>query len=187
MRFAAQLRVLPTGGTLNTESGDLRVSAADSVLLLLSAGTSFAGFDKSPAQEGRDASALASQYLQAALNQPYEALLRRHVEDHQRLFRRVTLDLGSSAYAALPTDERLLQCRIDQSLPVNDYLSEARAHHDPQMEALLFQYGRYLLIASSRPGTQPANLQGIWNDKILSALERQLHAEHQCGDELLDG
>ena len=104
--------------------------------------------------------------LQAALNQSYEALLRRHVEDHQRLFRRVTLDLGSSDYAALPTDERLLQCRIDQSLSREDYLKEAQAHHDPQMEALLFQYGRYLLIASSRPGTQPANLQGIWNDLI---------------------
>jgi alpha-L-fucosidase 2 len=166
MRFEAQVRLLPTGGILTTESGNLRVSGADSVLLLLSAGTSFAGFDKSPSQEGRDASALASQYLDAALDQPYEALLRRHVEDHQRLFRRVTFDLGSSAYTALATDERLLQCRIDQSLPLEDYLSEAQAHHDPQMEALLFQYGRYLLIASSRPGTQPANLQGIWNNMI---------------------
>jgi alpha-L-fucosidase 2 len=166
MRFEAQVRVLPTSGILTTESGNLRVSGADSVLFLLSAGTSFAGFDKSPAQEGRDASTLASQYLDAALDQPYEALLRRHVEDHQRLFRRVMFDLGSSAYVVLPTDERLLQCRIDQSLPLEDYLSEAQAHHDPQMEALLFQYGRYLLIASSRPGTQPANLQGIWNNMI---------------------
>lgn len=166
MRFEAQLRVLPTGGSLSTASGSLRVINADSVLLLLSAGTSFAGFDKSPTQEGRVASALASQYMQAALNYPYKTLLSRHVEDHQRLFRRVTLDLGSDAGTALPTDERLRQGSIDQSLPFDDYLREAQAHHDPQMEALLFQYGRYLLIASSRPGTQPANLQGIWNDMI---------------------
>ncbi len=166
IRFEVQLRVLLTGGTLTAEDSNLRISGADSVFLLLSAGTSFAGFDKSPAREGRDASVLASAYLQAALNQPYDALLGRHVEDHQRLFRRVTIDLGSSAYAALPTDERLLQCRIDQSLPREDYLREAETRHDPQMEALLFQYGRYLLIASSRPGTQPANLQGIWNDMI---------------------
>ncbi|MBI1257020.1 MAG: glycoside hydrolase family 95 protein [Chloroflexi bacterium] len=166
MGFEVQLCVLPTGGTVTADGGSLNISGADSALLLLSAATSFAGFDKSPAQEGKDASALASQYLQAALKQPYEALLRRHIEDHQALFRRVTLDLGSSRYEALPTDERLLQCRIDQSLARADYLSEAQTHHDPQMEALLFQYGRYLLIASSRPGTQPANLQGIWNDMI---------------------
>ena len=166
MRFEVQLRVLPTGGSVSKDDGSLSIAGADLVLLLLSAGTSFAGYDKSPAREGRSESALASQYLQAALKQPYEALLRRHTEDHQRLFRRVTIDLGSSAYATLPTDERLLECRIDQSLPLEMYLREAQAHHDPQMEAMLFQYGRYLLIASSRPGTQPANLQGIWNDMI---------------------
>jgi alpha-L-fucosidase 2 len=166
MRFEAQLRAFLTGGSLSADRDRLRITGADSVLLLLSAGTSFAGFDKSPAQEGRDASAVAAQYLQAAMHQPYEALLRRHVEDHQRLFRRVTIDLGSSEYAALATDERLRQCSIDRSFSVDDYLREALAYHDPQMEALLFQYGRYLLIASSRLGTQPANLQGIWNDMI---------------------
>jgi alpha-L-fucosidase 2 len=165
MRFEVRLRALPTGGPLNIDGSSLRIVGADSVLLL-SAGTSFAGFDKSPVREGRDASELASPYLQAALNQPYEALLRRHVEDHQHLFQRVTIDLGSSADAARPTDERLLQCRIDQSLSLEDYVVEAQARRDPQLEALLIQYGRYLLIASSRPGTQPANLQGIWNDIV---------------------
>ncbi len=166
MRFEVQLRAIAVGGSLRGEGSGLHIAGADSVLLLLSAATSFAGFDKSPAREGRNASALASEYMQAARIQTYEALLQRHVEDHQRLFRRVTIDLGSSDYGALPTDERLLQCRIDQSLSREDYLTAAQAHHDPQMEALLFQYGRYLLIASSRPGTQPANLQGIWNDMI---------------------
>lgn len=166
MRFEAHLRVLPGEGILSEDSDGLRVSGADSVVLLLSAGTSFAGFDKSPVREGKDAGAEATRYLQAALKKPYEVLLQRHIEDHQRLFRRVTIDLGSSPYGKLPTDERLRQCSMDRSLPLDTYLRQALAHHDPQMEALLFQYGRYLLIASSRPGTQPANLQGIWNDLI---------------------
>ena len=138
MHFEAQLYVFPTGGTLSTDGGSLSITDADPVLLLLSAATSFAGFDKSPAREGRDASALASEYMQAARKQTYEALLRRHVEDHQRLFRRVTIDLGSSAYAALPTDERLLQCRIDQSLSREDYLREAQAHHDRKWRRFYF-------------------------------------------------
>ncbi len=166
MRFEAQVCVLPSGGTLSDDGDGLTVSGADAVLLLLSAGTSFAGFDKSPAREGKDASVPASKYLQAALSQSYDALLSRHVADHQSLFRRVTLDLGSSDYAALPTDERLLQGSLDLSLSRDEYLRAAAAHHDPQLEVLLFQYGRYLLIGSSRPGSQPANLQGIWNDLI---------------------
>ena len=166
MRFEAQLRTLVTGGSLSADGAALHIMGADSVLLLLSAGTSFAGFDKSPVREGKDASLIAAQYLQAAAAQSYEALVQHHVEDHQRLFRRVTIDLGSGDYAALPIEERLLACDLDQSLPLEAYLAQAQTRHDPQMEALLFQYGRYLLIASSRPGTQPANLQGIWNDLI---------------------
>ncbi|MBX3083522.1 MAG: glycoside hydrolase family 95 protein [Anaerolineae bacterium] len=164
--FEVQVRCVVNGGTLSADSDKLNITGADSVLLLLSAGTSFAGYDKHPVRDGKDQAVAASQALQAALMQPYEVLQQRHLEDHQRLFRRVTLDLGSSAYAALPTDERLMQCRLDQSLSLDAYLVAARIKHDPQMEMLLFQYGRYLLIASSRPGTQPANLQGIWNDMI---------------------
>lgn len=166
MRFEAQVRVLPTGGTVRADGGGLQITGADTVLLLFSAATSFAGFDKSPAREGNETSEPASRHLQAALNQPYVALRRRHVEDHQRLFQRVTLDLGRSARTAFPTDERLLAGGIDPALSFDDFLHQAEANRDPQLEALLFQYGRYLLIASSRPGAQPANLQGIWNDMI---------------------
>ena len=88
------------------------------------------------------------------------------------LFRRVALDLGRTAAATQPTDERI------QAFERGD---------DPQLIALLFQYGRYLLIASSRPGTQPANLQGIWNDQLRAALELELHDQHQHADELLAG
>src|SRR5262249_36469209 len=80
-----------------------------------------------------------------------DALRAAHVADHRRLFRRVALDLGTTAAADLPTDERL---------------KAAARQDDPQLAALYFQFGRYLLIASSRPGGQPANLQGLWNDQM---------------------
>ncbi|HTV22768.1 MAG TPA: hypothetical protein VMG12_28960, partial [Polyangiaceae bacterium] len=89
--------------------------------------------------------------LDAASKKPYAALLSAHVAEHRRLFRRVALDLGTSPAVALPTDERIA-----------GYATGV----DPALAALYFQFGRYLLISSSRPGTQPANLQGIWNDRM---------------------
>jgi alpha-L-fucosidase 2 len=86
---------------------------------------------------------------------PYDAVLERHVADHRSLFRRVRLDLGSPERDRLPTDERLAAVR--------------EGAVDPGLAATYFQYGRYLLIASSRPGTQPANLQGLWNDDVSPA------------------
>ncbi|MEZ4560311.1 MAG: hypothetical protein R2854_28385 [Caldilineaceae bacterium] len=102
-----------------------------------------------------DPHARARTALETACRQTVNQLETAHVADHQALFRRVTLDLGTTPAAALPTDTRI-----------------ARFHDhgdDPHLIALLFQYGRYLLIASSRPGTQPANLQGIWNDEVRPA------------------
>ncbi len=90
--------------------------------------------------------------LEGALSHSYEQLRERHIQDHRQLFRRVQIDLGQTPNALLPTDERLEAYK--------------RGEQDPQLEALYFQYGRYLLMASSRPGTQPANLQGIWNDRV---------------------
>ena len=102
----------------------------------------------------------------------FETLLNANLADHQQLFRRVELDLGTSPAAALPTDQRLKQ---------------VAEQPDPQLAALYFQYGRYLLIASSRPGCQPANLQGIWNEQLQAAVGQQMDGEHQHGDELLAG
>src|SRR5207344_2058742 len=124
---------------------------ADAVTLYLAAATSFGGYNQSPGRTQIDPLAVARKQLATVVAKPYAQLHQAHVEDHQRLFRRVALDLGQTAAATQPTDERV------------------RAFHsgdDPQLVALLFQYGRYLLIASSRPGTQPANLQGIWNDHL---------------------
>lgn len=151
MRFTAIARAVVRGGTAGTTpEGELAVRGADEALLLVSAATSFNGFDKSPAREGKDADAAARGPLAAAAAKAYEALRDAHVADHARLFRRVRLDLGAPAVDR-PTDERLRAYRHGD---------------DPALVALVFQYGRYLLVASSRPGTQPANLQGIWNEDV---------------------
>ncbi len=151
MTFQIHLQVIAESGTVTVDKNGFRVSDADAVTLIISAATSFNGFDKSPGREGRNPAEDASKYLNAAASQPYETLRQRHIEDHQTLFRRVELKLGGEDTHSMPIDERLRR-----------YQSEG----DQQLEALLFQYGRYLLIASSRPGTQPANLQGIWNEEV---------------------
>ncbi len=153
MRAELLVRVLADGGHTTAEGASVTVSGADSVTLLLSAGTSFNGPDKSPGREGRDEHAEALRPLDAAAGRSYPQLLKRHLADHRELFRRVTLNLGRSTGAAtLTTDARLARF--------------AGGGSDPELASLLFNYGRYLLIASSRPGGLPANLQGIWNDSV---------------------
>ena len=153
MRAELLVRVLADGGRTSAEGESVTVTGADSVTLLLSAGTSFNGPDRSPGREGRDEHAEALRPLAAASARSYARLLKRHLADYQSLFHRVTLDLGGSAEAAAPTtDARLARF--------------AGGAADPALASLLFNYGRYLLIASSRPGGLPANLQGIWNESI---------------------
>ncbi|MPY48815.1 glycoside hydrolase family 95 protein [Streptomyces acidicola] len=147
VRFRALARARADGGTVSSENGTLTVTGADSVTLLVSIGTSYTDYRNPTGDHTQRASAP----LNAASDAPYARLRERHVADYQRLFRRVELDLGTTDAAALPTDER-----------VANFASAA----DPHLVALHFQYGRYLLISSSRPGTQPANLQGIWNESL---------------------
>jgi hypothetical protein len=125
----------------------LRVSGATSVTLLVSIGTSYVDFRT---VDG-DYQNIARTRLGAAGTAGYEQLRARHLADYQALFNRVTIDLGRTAAADQTTDVRIAQ---------------HASTNDPQLSALLFQYGRYLLISSSRPGTQPANLQGIWNEEM---------------------
>ena len=153
MRAELRVRVLTRGGETVTADSAITVKDADSATLLLSAGTSYNGPEKSPGREGRDEHAEAVRPLAAASRRSPDQLLKRHVADHQKLFRRVALDLGSSAGAAASTTVARL---------ARFHAGEA----DPALAALLFHYGRYLLIASSRPGGLPANLQGIWNDSL---------------------
>jgi alpha-L-fucosidase 2 len=155
MRFCARLTARSVGGRVSVDQTQLRVEGAREVILLVSAATSFNGFDRSPVLDGKDASALAATAMARGAGTSYEELKRAHVADHRALFDRVELDVGPPAAAPeeVPTDRRV----------------ERYGARDAHLVRLFFQYGRYLLIASSRPGTQPANLQGIWNADVRPA------------------
>lgn len=151
--FDLHVHLRADGGTVSASEGRISVAQSNSVTLLLSAGTSFNGPSKSPGRDGRDPVAVALESLNAAKQLSSEELRARHIADYQELFHRVTLDLGHAPAAnKLSTEERLIRF--------------AEGGDDPALATLLFNYGRYLLIASSRPGGIPATLQGIWNKSM---------------------
>ncbi|WP_199512696.1 glycosyl hydrolase family 95 catalytic domain-containing protein [Nucisporomicrobium flavum] len=152
VRFLALAGAVATGGTVSSSGGTLRVTGATSVTVLVSIGSSYVDFRT----VNGDYQGIARRHLNAARGVAFDQLRARHVADYQALFNRVTLDLGRTAAADQTTDVRIAQ--------------HASAN-DPQFSALLFQYGRYLLISSSRPGTQPANLQGIWNEEMAPSWD----------------
>ncbi len=145
LKFALRVRVLPRGGTLKMDRGRIEIEGADEVVLLATAATGYRRYD----DIGADPEEITRRQLAAAQQRGFDALRAAHVAEHRRLFRRVAIDLGHSEAEKLSTDER-----VERFADGND----------PALAALYHQYGRYLLIASSRPGTQPANLQGVWND-----------------------
>jgi len=147
LKFQARAMLMANAGKMEAATGKIIVRDANSALILIAAATSYKSFN----DVSGDPEALVSDYLNRAKGKSYSRLRDSHVREHQRLFRRVTLDLGATESASLRTDLR----------PAN-FL----AGSDPHLAALYFQYGRYLLISSSRPGTQPANLQGIWNESM---------------------
>jgi alpha-L-fucosidase 2 len=152
VRFLALANAAVTGGTVSSSGGTLRVSGATSVTVLISIGSSYVNYRT----VNGDYQGIARSRLNAARNIAFDQLRARHVADYQALFGRVSIDLGRTAAADQTTD-----VRIAQHASVND----------PQFSALLFQFGRYLLISSSRPGSQPANLQGIWNDQMAPSWD----------------
>lgn len=145
VRFEARIKAIADGGRVISDDKGIRIEGANAATLLLVGASSFKNFR----DIGGDPAALCEAAMRAATAKPYAELLAAHQQDHRALFRRVALDLGTTAAATEPTDARL---------------KAVAAQPDPQLATLFCQYGRYLLIASSRPGTQPANLQGIWND-----------------------
>ncbi len=151
MFFAAVLRVAIEGGRCAKQEGGLAIEGATTVTIFVGAATGFRGALASPDLPLEDVLAAAWQSLEPSSRLDYATLQARHVSDHRNLFRRTSLRLGPVPGKGRPTDERL----------------EAFGRQaDPSLLALYFNYGRYLLIASSRPGSQPANLQGIWNDLV---------------------
>ena len=157
MYFAAVLHVENTGGTLTQQpDGSLAIEGATEVLLRVGMATGYKGYAVVPDRPQAEVTALAAKPVHAAREMSYEALLSANAADHQRLFRRVRLDLGEECDAQhrpakQPTDQRV------SDMPINP---------DPSLLALYFNLGRYFLITSSRRGTQPANLQGIWNAEL---------------------
>lgn len=147
LTFEARARVIASGGGTSRGDGTIVVHDSDAVTILLTAATSYRSYK----DVSGDPEAITKAQIGAAAGKSFEALRAAHVAEHQPLFRRVALDLGTSDAVQLPTDERIR------------HFGEG---HDPQLAALYFQFGRYLLISSSRPGSQPANLQGDWNDQV---------------------
>ncbi|WP_374165032.1 glycoside hydrolase N-terminal domain-containing protein [Arcticibacter sp. MXS-1] len=147
VRFKALAKVVAEGGTRTVTDTSVQINSATSATIYVSVGTNFNNYKDLSANEGLR----AEKMMASVLAKPYSQLLRDHIAAYQKLFKRVSLDLGSSASASLPTDERL------QSFAQGN---------DLQLAALYFQFGRYLLISSSAPGGQAANLQGIWNNRM---------------------
>lgn len=148
IKFGVSLKAVTTGGECCCNNGRLVVEDADSVVLILASGTSFVGFDKLP---DKDFLPLLDQNIRDAVKIGYKALLFEHINDFSELFNRVSLKLGSGE-DNLSTNERLKRFKENRN--------------DLKIVELLFQYGRYLMISASRPGTKPTNLQGIWNDSL---------------------
>ncbi len=137
---------------MTNRDGVLKIEGADSVLLLIAGATNY---------RGGDAAEKCAARLRDAIRIPYEQLRAEHLADHRALFRRVSLDLGAGPNATLPTDQRLETLK--------------QGGDDPQLAVLYFQYGRYLLMGSSRPGCLPANLQGLWNEHMNAPWNSDYH------------
>src|ERR1700741_259151 len=152
LKFEARAVIVTSGGETIAENEKLVVKNADSAVILIAAATSYANYKNT----NRDVQTIVSDRLAQAGRKSFEQIRTAHVREHQRLFNRVKLNLGRTSAADLPTDQRREQ--FIKGL-------------DPHLATLYFQYGRYLLISSSRPGSQPANLQGIWNHLMTPPWE----------------
>lgn len=150
VRFDWRIKVKSTDGKVTTDTSGIQIEGATEAILIVTAASSFNGFDKCPDSQGKDEKTLADGYVKMGMSTSIALLKSAHIADYQRFFNRVSLSLNNNPSVNLPTDERLI-----------NYASGAK---DPSLESLYFQFGRYLLISCSRPDGIPANLQGIWNN-----------------------
>ena len=161
LEYMTRLRALNEGGTVRYEDKKVRVENADEVILLLSASTNYV-LDY-PEYDGRDYKTITMQNIEEAEEKSYKHLLSAHKKEYQQYYNRLSLDLTPDTIESIPTDERLERFKNSPS--------------DRHLNELIFQYGRYLLISSSRPGTLPANLQGIWTNDIQSPWNGDYHTD----------
>jgi len=147
MKFIARVKVIPDGGEVSAKGNDLVVHGADAATILISLATDY--LPKPPTFRGNAYEDISARQIEAASEKTYSRLKTVHIEAHRKQFRRMTIDLGRSTATkrSQATDVRVANFSRDE---------------DPELQALLFQYGRYLLISCSQPGSQPANLQGLW-------------------------
>ncbi len=163
LRFATTLVAVNEGGSLTNSGGLLTITKANAVTLLIAAATDHPGLGKGGPDRSRDPQALSVAQARAAAAQPFATLLNRHLADYQKIFRSASLDVGSAGAAveASPTNERLQHLR--------------EGGNDPGLAALYWQFGRFLLISCSRPGSFPANLQGLWAWRVVNAWNADYH------------
>lgn len=160
VRYHTTLYADCRGGTCSSEGNALVIQKADAVMFVLAAATDYN--KKAPTEPLEiNLAQHCMQQVEKALTKGYAALRTAHIEDHRRLFRRTALDLGGAEASTLPTDQQIEAVKAGKD--------------DPALAMLYFQYGRYLLIGSSRPGDLPANLQGIWNDQIEAPWNADYH------------
>lgn len=164
LRFESRVRVSCDGGTVKTDGNSIVVDSANSVTVFLVAATSFKDFQ----DISDDPAKKCAHDLDGIAKKSFEALRRAQLADYRELFGRVSLNLGRTARADLPTDKRLEMVKAEG------------LNGDPALAALYFQYGRYLLMSSSRPGGQPANLQGLWNEELNPPWESKWTLNINC-------
>jgi len=165
MKFVARVHAVHSGGKVAVRNNAIQVDSADEVVLLVAAATDYQGF---AGRGTADPLGATKDDIQKARAKPFANLRADHIAEHRSYFDRVSLKLGdgkkeSSETAMLPTDQRIA--------------SLAKGGSDPALAALYFNFGRYLLIGSSRPGTMPANLQGIWAEGIQTAWNGDYHLD----------
>ena len=153
MNFEVHVQIKNEGGSVTAKDSTLEVSKANAVTIYLTDGTSFNGFDKSPGLAGKDPGIEAKTNMTNAFRKSYTSILFSHTTDYEKLFNRVSFKLAADPeLAKLPTNVRLFR--------------QGPNGNDQELQVLYYQFGRYLMIASSRPGSQATNLQGIWNDHV---------------------
>ncbi len=157
VKYVGRVKVINDGGRLTVSKDTVTVAGANSVMLMYVAATNVKHYD----DISGDPEKLSAEYLDCVANRDYDRLFTRHLDSYQNLFQRVSLNLPATEASTQPTDKRLRTYD-----PKND----------PQLMALMFQYGRYLLIGSSQPGGEPANLQGIWNEDMNPAWDSKYTA-----------
>ncbi len=161
LRYAVRLKALAIGGSVDYAGGVLKVRGADDVVLILTAATDYKL--EHPRYQGSDPLAVSLDQLRRAAIRPYADLLKRHIDDQAGLFGKVRLRLWDGANDDVPTDARLK--------------SQGSGPGDLRLQELYFQYGRYLLLSSSRRGSLPANLQGLWANKIQTPWNGDYHTD----------